>query len=117
MVFLFCLGLLGYQIMWLLSIPDIRLKSSDQIGPLYSVLGLLTNLAAVLAYGKPYEPAYFSGGACLLSVLASCKWNGLWEWSDKTSLLVVPLYITGRYLYIGWWCGRRRYEERFLYFF
>jgi hypothetical protein len=76
------------QLVALFQIEDFDKKSSDKIGTLYFILGMMNNVAIAAAFGKPYTPAYFSIEGLILLLIIGGIWRGLWDWCGLFSLLL-----------------------------
>jgi hypothetical protein len=91
------------QLAALLQVENFDKKSSDKIGPLYVILGVIANVA--VAFGKPYTPVYFLLGALLLSLVIAGNWRGLWEWCGLFFGAATPFCIALQYFWNGYWYG------------
>jgi hypothetical protein len=68
------------QIIKLFHIEDFDLKTKDFIGPIIMAINFITHIVLGLAYGKPYTPIFYSGAGCILTLILSLIYNGLWGW-------------------------------------
>jgi hypothetical protein len=89
-----------YVFVLLFSIKDFAEKSSDHEGPLFVLLGLLTNLSLALCFGKPYEPALLSVFGFFGGFFISLKFPALWPWSTKFTVTLIPLVMGVKYFYL-----------------
>jgi low affinity Fe/Cu permease len=77
------------------------------MAPLFITLSMLTNIATSLAFGKPYTGVYI--GLVVFAVLIGVcvSYPGLWDWSEKFALTIIPFVYASQYYWIGWVRRRR----------
>jgi hypothetical protein len=71
------------------------------MGPLYSVVGMVSTIAGGLLFGRPYSPAYLSTCGFILNffVTRALAIPGLFDWLDKCISLVAVALIFIEYFY------------------
>ncbi len=92
--------MLCFHIKQLFHIKNFFEKSKDQEAPLFIVLGILTNMATAAGFGKPNAPALVLIIGFLASVFICLFVPGLWGWSEKFMLIVLPLVIGGHFFWL-----------------
>jgi hypothetical protein len=99
--------MLGFWIFELFQIKAYTKDWKDFLAVLYGLIGVATNWAAALVYGKPYTPFLISGVGWGDSVILCLNVRKLWEWCEKFCMLVLPIVICIQYF----WNGLRHRRE------
>ena len=85
----------------LFKIKDLFKRPEDRMAPLFILLGVLTNVTAILGFGKPYTAFYITGAGLVLSVVLCIFLPGLWEWCERLFLIITPLGLGIQYFWNG----------------
>ncbi len=78
----------------------------------YMVIGLGTVLVSSLGFGKPYSPAVISSVGFLVNGLVGWFYPGLYDWLDKSCLVLVVFTLFFE-LFWKWWRLGHVYRDDF----
>jgi hypothetical protein len=98
-----------FQVKELSEIRNCTEKLTNETVPIYTALGVVTDVAISAAYGKPYTVPLVSMFGFFGAWLMGIRCPKLWAWSEKTMLLIIPVVIIFEYIWIGWYRRRRVY--------
>jgi len=96
-ILIFCGGMACVLVVEWLKIKSFSEDEKFIVSILYGFVGVATNLAAGLVYGKPYFPFYVSGAAILGAFV-----RDFWQWQEKLCTLLLPIMMSVRYFWIGY---------------
>jgi hypothetical protein len=88
-----------YKRIQLFEIKGFSVKSGDRVGPLFGLLGMLTNVMAAAGLGKSHTAAYISVLFWFASVALCRSVPGLWEWCGNLGLVLVPVNLGLQYFW------------------
>ncbi len=93
-------AMMYFQIQELFYIKDFYAKSTDRKGPLFIVLGVLTNLPTAAGFGKPYAPSMIGIIGFIVSVFVCLGVSGLWGWCERFMVAVLPLAVGVQFFWL-----------------
>lgn len=101
------------QLVQVTKIKDLGKQSEDFLGVAVTTMNLKLNGSTAMAYGKPYEPVYFTLACLVVSIITGYFGPALRNWGGSFFTAIVACALVINYFIIGGFYKRRAREERF----
>ncbi len=111
MMIVICLasGLPMHVLSELVNLKDFYVKSSSQVAPLYTALGMFTNIAIADGFGKPYTAARISVGGFFGTWVMALSHPALLDFGDQVVMSLISIAMGLQYAWIRLVRKRRLY--------